>query len=244
MKKKTKLIGSLTAMLAATLTLTACSGGLNSLDVVGKQSIPAFNEVLKTIPDKISADKMNAGWSLSSPDDSVRFIWSEDYSKAPMHDVMLELDAQPFLDAGLDPEKLPDSYTIYKNESAGGTMLMLGRKLGNDKLTYNGSPTALAAYEQLVAKYRNAIGYHASLDHYGVKLGDGNMFEWAKDMKTNTVGESSQDKDIVFVLNPGPLIAAGVNPEKVEGWKYAQVEVDEGGKTVQVWKLLKPFDLK
>ena len=244
MKKKTKLIAAGLAIIAVTLTFTACSGGLKSLDVVGKQSITTFDALLKTIPDKVSADERNVGWVLSSPDDSARFIWSEDYSKAPMHDVMLELDAQPFLDAGLDTEKLPDNYTFYENESGDGTMLMVGRKLGNDALTYTGTPTALAAFEQLVNKYRDAINYHASLDHYGVMLGDGNMFEWAKDMKTNTFDKSNQDKDIVFVLNPEPLIAAGIDPEKVEGWKYAQVEVDENGKMVQVWKLLKPFNLK
>lgn len=226
------------------VTLTACSGGLKSLDVVGKQSVASFEEVLKTIPDKVSPDQTNVGWALSSPDGSARFIWSEDYSKAPMHDIMLELDAKPFLDAGLDPEKLPENYTFYENEQNGGNMLMVGQKLGNDKLSYKGTPTALAAYEQLAGKYRDTINYHTSLDHYGVKLGDGNMFEWARDMSTNTFDKSNQDKDIVFVLNPEPLIAAGVDPQNIEGWKYAQVEAEENGKMTQVWKLLKPFDLK
>lgn len=225
------------------VALSACSAGLNSLDVVGKQSVASFEEVLKTIPDKVAADETNVGWALLAPDNSVRFIWSEDYSKSPMHDVMLELDAQPFLSAGLDPEKLPDNYTLYESDQ-GGKLLMVGRKLGNDQLSYGGSPTALAAYEQLTNKYRDAINYHTSLDHYGVKLGDGNMFEWARDMSTNTYDKSNQDKDIVFVLSPEPLVAAGVDPENVDGWKYAQVETEENGKKTQVWKLLKPFDLK
>jgi hypothetical protein len=70
------------------------------------------------------------------------------------------------------------------------------------------------------------------------------MFEWAKDMVANGYDNSVQDKDIVFVLNPEPLIAAGVDPEKVEGWACAQVPIEENGKTIQVWKLLKSFDLK
>ncbi len=37
-----------------------------------------------------------------SADDSVRFIWSQDYGKSPLHDVMLELNAEPFVNAGLD----------------------------------------------------------------------------------------------------------------------------------------------
>jgi len=160
---------------------------------------------------------------------------------------MLELDAKPFLDAGLDPNKLPENYFYYQGEMMGdmsNDMLMVGTKLGNDRLSYRGSPTPLAAYEQIVEKYRSSINYHTSLDHYGVKLGDGNMFEWAKDLSTNSSTGENQDKDIVFVLNPEPLAAAGVDPEKVEGWVYAQVPVEENGQTTNVWKLLKPFNLK
>jgi hypothetical protein len=240
--KKIKRIAAVAAILVLAGSLAACS----SLDVVGNQSITSFDEVLKTIPGKVRADELNAGWALSAPDDSARFIWSEDYGKAPLHDVMLEFDAQPFLDAGLDPGKLPENYVFYEGEAMGGMgsqMLMVGRKLGgNDRVS--GTATALSAYELIVSQYRDEINYHTSLDHYGVKLGGGNMFEWAKDMKTNGYDDSNQDKDIVFVLNPEPFIAAGADPEKIEGWAYAQVEVEEGGKKEQVWKLLKPFDLK
>ncbi|MDR2656503.1 MAG: hypothetical protein LBB86_01605 [Oscillospiraceae bacterium] len=245
--KKLNRVAAVAMLFALLLALTACTNALKGLDVVGQQSITSFDAILKTIPDQVKADELNIGWALSAPDDSVRFIWSEDYSRSPLHDVMLELDAQPFLGAGLDPEKLPDNYVIYEGGTTSGMgaqMLMVGSKLGNDKLTYGGATTALAAYEQIVGKYRDSINYHTSLDHYGVKLGDGNMFEWAKDMKTNGYDNTNQDKDIVFVLNPEPLIAAGVVPGQVEGWSYAQVSVDENGKPELVWKFLKPFDLQ
>jgi hypothetical protein len=88
-----------------------------------------------------------------------------------------------------------------------------------------------------VEKYRPMIGYHAPLDHYGIGLGEGNMFEWAKDMAKN-------DKDLVFVLNPEPLIQAGVDPAKIEGWVFARVPVkDPSGKSIEVDKFLKPYDL-
>ncbi|OJU09461.1 MAG: hypothetical protein BGN88_10055 [Clostridiales bacterium 43-6] len=237
MKKTLKTVAVAAAGLAMMASLTACSG-LKGLDVVGKQSITSFEEVLKTIPDQVQANDLNVGWSLEAPDGSARFIWSEDYSKAPLHDVMLELDSKPFVKAGLTITKLPKNYTAYDD------MLMVGKKLGDDKLTYQGDSTPLGAYEKIVEKYRDSINYHTSLDHYGVKLGDGNMFEWAKDMETNGYNNENQDKDIVFVLNPEPLISAGVDPKKVEGWVYAQVPVEENGKTEQVWKLLKPFNLK
>lgn len=240
MKKNVKIIaaaGAAVVVVAAILAVVKNSVGGN-LDVVGKESVTSFEKVLKVIPDQVTADEMNGGWSLTAPDGSVRFIWSQDYSSSPLHDVMLELDAKPFLDAGLDTSKLPENYAAYDD------MLMVGSKLGNDKLTYQGEPTALAAYEQIVSKYRSSINYHTALDHYGVKLGGGNMFEWAKNMDTNTVTKENQDKDIVFVLNPEPLIAAGVDPEKVEGWAYAEVPVEENGKNVNVYKFLKPFNLQ
>lgn len=77
-----------------------------------------------------------------------------------------------------------------------------------------------------------------------MNLGDGNLFEWAKDMKTNRSTNENQDKDIVFVLNPEPLIAAGVNPDKVKGWVYTTVKVDIDGKPTDVYKFLKPFNLQ
>jgi hypothetical protein len=145
---------------------------------------------------------------------------------------MLVFDAEPFIAAGLNADKLPENIAFFDS------MLMVGTKLGNEKLTYKGEATPLASYEQVVNLKRKSIGYHGALDHYGVSLGDGNMFEWAKDMSTN-------DKDIVFVLNPAPFIAAGVDPNKIDGWAFAKVTVDdENGKPIEVDKLLKPFNLK
>ena len=221
----------LTAGVIAALLLFATACSLQkSLDVIGNDSVAAFGAVLDTVPDQISADEANGGWSLSAPDGTARFIWSGDWSKSPVYDVMLALDAASFLEAGLDPEKLPEHYIYYEDT------LLVGTKLGEDALQYNGASAPLAAYEQIVDLSRGSISYHMSLDHYGVALGNGNMFEWAKDLGAN-------DKDIVFVLDPEPLIAAGVDPEAVDGWVFAKVEVHMDGKTTEVDKFLKPFDL-
>ena len=237
MKKNIKLLAIATMGLAIITMIILYAGGLKGLDVVGQHSIISFDTVLKTIPDKVTADEINNGWSLVSPDNSVRFIWSEDYSQSPLHDVMLEMDARPFIEAGLDTSKLPENYTTIED------ILVVGIKLGvNEKVS--GISSAIASYKLIVQNYRESINYHTSLDHYGVMLGDGNMFEWAKNMTTNGYDKSNQDKDIVFVLNPAPLITAGVDPEKVDGWVYAQVPIEENGKPILVWKFLKPFDLK
>ena len=224
------MVFTVTAGMILLVSISGCGRITRSLDVVANESVRSFEVVLDTL--RVEADEANAGWSLTAPDGDARFIWSEDYSKSPLYDVMLELDAQPFLNAGLDADKLPEEVMLVDG------MLIVGTKLGDDVLQYKGTPTPLSSYEQIVDQYRDNIGYHAPMDHYGVDLGGGNMFEWAKDMNTN-------DKDVVFVLNPEPFINAGVDPDAVEGWLFASVPVmDEEGKEMQMDKILKVFDLK
>jgi hypothetical protein len=224
MKKKIILAGT------ALLFLVVLSG-CQQTDVVGKTSITSFDAVLQAIPNQIVEDEINGGWALSAPDGTARFIWSKDYSSSTPHDVMLEVAAEPFIEAGLDVTKLPAGMLVDDK-------IMVGTMLGDEKLTYSGEVTALASYEQIVNLKRDHIKYHTALDHYGVDLGDGNMFEWAKDLSTN-------DKDIVFVLNPQIFIDAGVDPEKVEGWVFAKVSTeDEDKKPIEVDKFLKPFNIE
>ena len=223
MKKTVKL----TAFFAV-LAVTACS----KLDVVGNDSIRAFNDLLQSAPQLVSEDKVNGGWSISAPDGSARFIWSRNFAESPTYDVMLEFNAAPFIVAGLNPSKLPDNFTFRDDR------LTMGTKLGAEQLQYNGEATPLASYQQIVKLKRAEIGYHMQMDHYGINLGNGNMFEWAKNLTTN-------DKDIVFVLDPAPFIAAGTDPAKIEGWTFAKVTVDDAnGKPIQVDKILKPINLK
>ncbi|MDR1218872.1 MAG: hypothetical protein LBK73_04600 [Treponema sp.] len=206
------------------------------LDVVGTGSVKSFDKVLQRMPQSVAPDEINGGWSLTAPDGGARFIWSKNYAESPLHDVMIEFDAAPFIDAGFDPERTPENFA--ENFAFYDGKIMVGTKLGQERLRYQGEATPLASYEQIVKLKRSAIGYHMAMDHYGVNLGDGNLFEWAKDMDAN-------DKDIVFVLNPEPFIAAGVDPAGIEGWVFAKVTVDDAnGKPIEVDKILKPFDIK
>ncbi|MDR2740770.1 MAG: hypothetical protein LBB98_01245 [Treponema sp.] len=213
------------------LTLSAAALSCGKLDVVGTDSVKSFEKVLRQVPQALSPDETNGGWSLAAPDNSARFIWSRNFAESPLYDVMIEFDAAPFITAGLDPAKLPGNFTFRDGKIAVGT------KLGTEQLKYSGEVTPLASYEQIVKLKRAAIGYHIALDHYGVNIGGGNLFEWAKDMAAN-------DKDMVFVLDPAPFIAAGADPSRIAGWAFAKVTVDdENGKPVQVDKILKSFDL-
>ena len=221
---KTKIIAVL-LMIVSVLTITACQ----STDVVGKYASSSFEALLKKIPDSVSYDNSNNGWSLVSPTGE-RFIWSKDLSVSSS-DVMLEFDAKPFIDAGLNTSKLAEEININADK------IVIKAELGDNKFEYSNEPTPSDSFNQIIKARRDLIGYHDALDHYGISIGSGNMFEWAKDMNTN-------DKDIVFVLNPEPFINAGVDPEKIEGWIYAQIEMmGRDGRPEKVYKLLKPFDL-
>jgi hypothetical protein len=209
------------------LAITACS----KLDVVGNDSVRAFNDLLQSAPELVLQSETGNGWIIVAPDNSVGFVWSRIFVESSIFDIMLQFPAAPFIAAGLVPSRLPDNFVLLD-----GMILAVGTELGNEKLNYKGA-TPLASYQQIVKLKRKSIGYHMQMDHYGINLGNGNMFEWAKNLVAN-------DKDIVFVLDPEPFIKAGVNPNNIEGWLYAQVTVDdENGKPIQVYKFLKPFNL-
>lgn len=239
MKKHAKVVAVIgAAVVAVAVFLTAVLKTAGGPDVVGTGSVSSFEAVLNAAPGRVSADEANAGWSLEAPDGSVRFVWSEDDGRSPLHDVMLEFDARPFVKAGLDTARLPENYAAENGR------LTVGTDLGGDRPSYEGKTTPLSAYERIVGKHRGSVGYHAALDHYNVSLGGGNLFEWARDMKVNRVTDKNQEKDIVFVLNPKPLVAAGADPKKVEGWVYAAVSMEMDGKAADVYKFLKPFNLQ
>jgi|GEM_PF-112312 len=172
-------------------------------DVVGKVAVTSF-EKLQKIAKTTKEDKQTI---ITTPTGN-RFEYGENFTA-------ISIPVEPFIKAGLDTTKLPSYFTVE-----------------NKMLVIKQNDTA-KDFKTFVKKYRDKIGYHEALDHYGIDMGNGNKFEWAKDTKTN-------DKDIVFVLNPEPLKNAGVIVEKVEGFVYAEVEVKKG---VKEFKLLSPYDL-
>lgn len=214
---------------AAAFVVAGCS----ALDVVGKTAVATFQTLLETVAGSVAIDAAANRWVLASQGGET-FEWSADFS-GPSPSFRLSLDAAPFLAAGLDAAALPAERYSY---DAASNRLALSFDVGKESFTYGGKVTPLETFKKIVQTHRPIIGYHAALDHYGIALGDGNMFEWAKDMARN-------DKDMVFVLNPEPLLAAGVDPAKVTDWIFAKIPVkDESGKDVDVDKFVKPYNLK
>ncbi|MDR2779906.1 MAG: hypothetical protein LBB28_02145, partial [Synergistaceae bacterium] len=184
-----------------TLTPNAASAAFNT-DLVGQTAVTSFGEMIGALEFPPVFDDMDKTWVLTAPDGAAAVWWRRDAKPDRMFDAYLCFDAEPFVNAGLDLSKLPDD---MKGMLEDRDKLMLGKKLSDKPLEYTGAPTPLASIEQIVKLDRESVGYQTALDHYGVTVADGSLFEWAKDMSKN-------DKDIVFVLDPKIFIEAGVDP--------------------------------
>ena len=234
-KMRIAIAVAVTVAIALVLVIVGSAGGM--LDVVARQSVTSFGNMLAALPQAAQTDAATGAWALTAPDGTARFLWAKDLSVDTPYAGALEWDAKPVVDAGLDVAKLPAAYAYLNGQL---TVAVAPGSWGNAP---SDAATPQQSYRQLVEADPSALNYHMSLDHFGIKLGDGNLFEWARDLAVNTVTGASQDKDLVFVLNPEPLIAAGVNPAEVDGWLYAQVEVMQNNTTTLVYKLLKPFNI-
>jgi hypothetical protein len=204
-------------------------------DIVGQAAVTSFSAMLDALEFPPAADDEMGTWVLTDPDGNAAFWWRKSSNDMRMYDAFLCFDAEPFINAGLDVEKLP----MEMKEMLGDRgKLMVGKRLSAEELKYDGDITPLSSFEQIVRLDRASVGYHAALDHYGVTVADGSLFEWAKDMSKN-------DKDIVFVVDPKILIDSGVDPAKVEGWAYTKVPLEDSrGRRFEAEKFLRPFDLR
>lgn len=149
-----------------------------------------------------------------SPNDTESFSFGDEPK--------LSLSIAPFIAAGLDTSKLPNEILATNTELI---------------IPIENASVAEPTFEKLIRENRNSFEYHTDHDIYELNLGNGNAFRWAKDISTN-------ERDVVFVLNPEPFISAGLDPEKLEGWKFTKVKVMENGKTVEVDKLLKVYNIR
>lgn len=219
-----------TAVALIALSLSACK----STDVIAQGAQKSFDELVSANALAIETTEQDGAtlWKIQSPG-APYFLLSND-SSASNRDAVISIDATDFISAGLDTSKLPETHVF----DSASNRIEIATDYG-DTAYKNPSTTKISdTFSSLLSAYRDKVGYHEVLDHFGIGLGGGNMFEWAKDITTN-------DKDVVFVLNPSPFIEAGVDPEKVANWIFTQVEIkDKAGLTEKVDKFLMPFNLK
>ena len=196
--------------------------GYSSLDVIGNDSIDKFNELLHMDTKAITIKNEKKKYQLSTHDGSASLEWGGKI-------ISMRFDSEPFIQAGLSMSSLPETM-VDGDQIVIEVSVAEVKEIGNKE-------GIMPSFESIVEANRGAIGFHQSMGHYGYDFGNGNAFEWAQDFKSN-------DKDIVFVLNPEPFINAGADIVAIEGFNYAEVEVmEETGEMVMAYKLLKPVDL-
>lgn len=228
MSRNTLIIVAL-ATIAALVIITSYSL-LGGLDIVGRMSVKSFGKLLEASNTQTSYDTEAGFWSIDAPDGSASFFWGRQSGKNDSFELMMQFDYLPFIKAGLILEDLP------KGMVGQGKIIIRG-KLGWDGEIVSGQGKPLAEFDAMVSNNRDAIKYHAEMDHFGISFDEGHMFEWAKDISAN-------DKDIVFVLNPKIFIDAGVNVQAIDGWIYSKVRVmDSKGRMIEADRLLKPFNI-
>ena len=187
---------------------TACSS-----DVLKREANQSFSAILEIGDIETMVEE---GYAHVKVAEGYHIDFALDTS-ASEKDVLMAFMAMPFIDAGLDVDALPA--TMFLN----GDMLVFATNLDDAK---NGTD-AKTQLANLLDANRDLLGYHEELDHFGLALGS-NKFEWAKTSTTN-------DKDVVFVLDAKSLRDLGVDVASVEGWTLATMDGME--------LLLKPFKL-
>ncbi len=221
-----------TALLSAIVSGMLLSCGQS--DVVATYARKSFGAMLDALPENALTTDADAAWVIHSPAGD-RFRMSRDFSRGA--DFSFDLDAAPFIDAGLDASRLPAD-TDALTYRVTGKRLVMDFEFGSLFTNSGTDASPEATFSGFISAYRLRVGYHKALDHYGIDLGAGHMFEWAKDLRTN-------DKDIVFVLDPEPFVKAGIDPTRVKGWIFAKVQTeDKSGRKIYADKLLHPFNLK
>lgn len=202
-------------------------------DIIEFKSVSSFNAIINKIA-TVEEDDQNGLYILKSPDNQANLIWNKNYNNGNTYNLMMNFDIRPFINAGLDINKIKDIDGI----EIIGNSILYGSKYNNVGYNFKNNLTEIDSFRQIIDSKRDDLSYHSSLEHFGIEILHGNSFEWAQDIDKN-------DKDIVFVLDPEILINAGVNPNYIEGWTYTKIEkMDNSGKKIEVNKLLKAFNLK
>ena len=233
--KKLKGIAVIALSSVIVLSLAAC-GNKNVEENITDRGVNAFNEIVKTYPDKKGFHDPMQHWGFEV-ESGEKFEWSNDMS-ANKADFAMVVQAEPLINAGLDVEKLDKNVWLYE-EAGKDTMgmeqpalLILPYDISDTQLTSDDSDESMMAL--LTADADNLI-YHEDQQHYVLNLGGTNEIIWTEELGLN-------DSDMVFVLEAESLIAAGLDVDKLEGSGWVFKEASDVDKTPD--QIIKTYDLK
>jgi len=215
-----KIFSIALALALVAIVLTGCA----TADVILKYSPSSLDQIVGKFPTLVTDNTEADHYFYLSVDGETTLKVSHEFDMTGAEDVVIQTPLQPFVDAGLDPATLGAGYRTDD------TSLFLVADFGAGSGEKKTITTSL--FESAKAD-RSVLTYHADLDHYGIALPAG-KFEWAKDDTTN-------DKDIVFVIAAKPLADLGVDVQNIEGWIFKTMK-DDAGKDFDV--LLKPYSLE
>ena len=202
-------------------------------DTVAVYAVRSFDALLHAPGVEVARNDVAGAWVLTSP--GVETLTFGGNNAAGSNELVVTFDARPFLAAGLDPSALPAGVQLDGDGASARLVMRYGEGAGTFSDGSESEP--LQALQDLVHNHRAMLGYHTALGHFGLALGGGNMVEWAKDQQSN-------DKDLVFALNPQPFADAGVDVAHVQGWVLADVPMmDAQGRKSTARKLLKFYNL-
>lgn len=218
--KKYIIVSCISLLAVIALMISFVNG---SFDSIKNQAVSSFNDLMISGLDK---KKEEGSWIITMPDGTSKLVLGAEEKKTT---VSLILDIRPFLEAGLDTQKLPSyiAYDLNKNE-------LYITSIYGDENENSDSVAIDNMYNNIITTYRERLGYHHTLDHFSLSLDNGNAFEYAKNINEN-------DKDIVIVLNPSIFEDASLDLQKLDGYNYADVTMNDG--TVKK-KLLKVFNIE
>jgi hypothetical protein len=82
---------------------------------------------------------------------------------------------------------------------------------------------AVKAFNNIVKENPKSKGFHAALQHWGLKLPANDKFEWTKDTSANKI-------DFAMIMDADPLIKAGLDVTKLDTnkWVYKPAEIEAG----------------
>jgi hypothetical protein len=206
----------------------------------GDNGLTAFNEIVKTYPENKGFHSALQHWGYKLPTGE-KFEWSKDMSanKADFAMVML---ADPLVKAGLDVSKLDKNEWLYEPAGKDEMGVELPNRLikpynvSDKKQASSGSEDSM---RRLLKADTKIISYHKELQHYRLKLGDGNEVQWTEKLGLN-------DADMIFILKAEPLVKAGLDVKKLDGsgWIFKPASEDNMGMGKSPDQIVKIYDIK
>lgn len=232
MKIKLIISVAICVLLSVTIFFSIFALANGNLDVVQSGANKAFGILVKENSDLILKDNKSKTYSILFKDNLASLNFSNGVSSNGF-DVYIKLASKPFIDAGLDVLKLSSDFVVTDDS------IITGIKL-EKSITAN----SLQEYFEILSRQnRDLMGYHSEMDHFNINLLNGNVFEFAKDLKVNTINNEKQGMDLVLALNPEEFEKSGADLNKIEGFELK--EVMSGGHNGKMEeKLIKSFDLK